>query len=95
MMIDLKKCETCFHKYHTKYEEWFCEHFLECEMNDHYKPYTNGDMIRQMDDEQLAKFLCNFEFCVRDGEPCVAEKYCHMGHVGFLDWVKEAVKIDW
>ena len=95
-MIDLKKCETCYFRYHAKYPEWFCDNFNRCEENNKYKPYTNGDVIRQMDDDELADWLCNFGFCVREkGDPCIAGKYCYTGHNGFKQWVKESVKIDW
>ena len=81
-MVDLKKCETCYNHYHLKYREWFCDYFNKCEGNNKYKPYTNGDMIRQMDDGQLAELFSTFA-------------KCHVGQQGIEDWLKEAVKIDY
>ena len=93
-MIDFKKCETCFFKFHKKYDGYYCEKFTVCNNGDKYKPYTNGDMIRQMDDNRLAEFLCDaFDFACN--ENCIAHENCRFGHNGFKQWVKEAVKIDW
>ena len=91
-MVDLKECETCYHHHHVKYTEWFCDYFNKCENNNKYKPYTRGDMIRQMDDEELAVFLC--EWC--NSECPVYKKYCIEGSTEAMgNWLKESVKFDY
>lgn len=46
---------------------------------------TNADKIRQMPDEELAEQLCSLCRC----HDCIAEKYCYIGHTGFVDWLRE------
>lgn len=49
---------------------------------------TNANCIRQMDDYELAKFLCNLissDNCYK----CVAKDHCRFGHNGMLDWLQE------
>lgn len=56
---------------------------------------THGDEIRAMNNEQLAKFLCEFRSCNSEGHPCnscVAASNCYPGHCGMGDWVKSVVK---
>ena len=58
----------------------------------HSKSATNSDRIRNMTDEELAMFLCNFRSCDADEyicEGCKAEKYCRAGHVGTIDWLQQ------
>ena len=53
---------------------------------------TNSDYIRNMNDEELAMFLCNFRSCDADEyicEGCKAEKYCRAGHAGTIDWLQQ------
>ena len=53
---------------------------------------TNSDRIRNMNDEELAMFLCNFRSCDADEyicEGCKAEKYCRAGHAGTIDWLQQ------
>lgn len=53
---------------------------------------TNADRIRAMDDEQLAKFLCEFRSCDSDFHPCngcKGEPYCRAGHNGMIDWLQQ------
>ena len=60
-----------------------CQHFCE---------KTNADRIRSMNDEELAMFLCDFRSCDADEymcEGCKAEKYCHAGHKGTIDWLQQ------
>lgn len=54
---------------------------------------TNAQKIRSMDDEQLAKFLCEFRSCAYEGHPCDSCKgdpYCTAGHNGMIDWLQRA-----
>ena len=56
------------------------------------KPVTNSDRIRNMNDEELAMFLCNFRSCDADEyicEGCKAAKYCRAGHAGTIDWLQQ------
>ena len=46
---------------------------------------TNADRIRGMSDEELAQFLCNNITC----DMCKADEFCHPGHTGWLDWLKD------
>ena len=60
-----------------------CQHFCE---------KTNADRIRNMNDEELAMFLCDFRSCDADEyicEGCKAEKYCRAGHEGTIDWLQQ------
>jgi hypothetical protein len=50
--------------------------------------YTNAEYLRRLDDFDLAKFLCDQiggENCHR----CPANRHCHFGHNGMLDWLRE------
>lgn len=49
-------------------------------------PKTNADHIREMTDEELKEFLCEFgQECYR----CCAQDYCHYGHNGMLEWLRK------
>ena len=48
-------------------------------------PPTNADRIRSMTDEELAEFLCHNSKCGN----CNASEFCHDGHTGWLDWLKQ------
>lgn len=53
---------------------------------------TNADRIRSMSDEELAQFLCDFRSCDADKHPCdgcKAERNCHTGHAGMIDWLQQ------
>ena len=55
-------------------------------------PKTNSDRIRNMNDEELAMFLCDFRSCDADEyicEGCKAAKYCRAGHAGTIDWLQQ------
>ena len=58
-MKEFGSCEKC--KYRSKSEyEYPCERCTHgCIVKEHYEPMTNADRIRDMDDEELAEFLCN------------------------------------
>lgn len=57
-------------------------------LRDRKKPQTNADRIRNMTDEELEVFLCNITSDDEGCDSCLAWKYCHKGHTGFLDWLK-------
>ena len=48
---------------------------------------TRAEAIRNMTDEELAKFLCD-EVTVTCAE-CVAYEDCSYGRNGFVDWLQE------
>lgn len=91
-------CETC--KYTN--EDGNGTHCRGCIHNaeDHYKPITNADRIRNMTDEELAEFLKNVngsyaEPCMVGEEDCKWEDYpthdkgckdC------FLEWLQAEVE---
>ena len=57
---------------------------------------TNADHIRSISDKELAMFLCNFRSCNADEyicEGCKAEKYCHAGHEGTIDWLQQPAEV--
>ena len=57
------------------------------------KPQTNADRIRSMSDEELAKFMChNVSNGTVNCAFCAAKEFCHMGHNGWLDWLKQEGK---
>lgn len=52
---------------------------------------TNGEWIRQMDDYDLAAFLCKLvssDGCYGVQNPCPAAKKCYRGHNGMADYLK-------
>ena len=60
-------------------------------------PKTNSDCIRNMNDEELAMFLCDFRSCDADEyicEGCKAAQYCRAGHAGTIDWLQQPVVED-
>lgn len=58
-MADLKSCDKC--KYSSKSDnEYPCNKCVHS-ATDKFKPKTNADKIRAMDDEELAKFLVDVE----------------------------------
>ena len=90
-------CETC--KYTN--EDGNGTHCRGCIHNaeDHYKPITNADRIRNMTDEELYKFLRYFGVCRickhRKDEGC-DNRGCTQEEVdGFLkEWLQAEVKED-
>ena len=53
---------------------------------------TNADRIRNMSNEELAMFLCDFRSCDADEyicEGCKATQYCRAGHTGTIDWLQQ------
>lgn len=95
-------CPQCGGKVRCESIGWRCERcrgFIDIQGG--FYPYkeklfiptkTNADRIRAMDDEQLAKFLCEFRSCDYEFHPCnncKGEPYCRAGHNGMIDWLKE------
>ena len=63
----------------------------------YFAPKTNAERIRSMSDEELAIFLCNFRSYHADEyicEGCKAEKYCHAGHEGTIDWLQQPTEVN-
>ena len=59
------------------------------------KTMTYADRIRAMNDEEMAKFLCDFRSDNYDEHPCngcVATTYCHTGYNGMIDWLQQPVE---
>lgn len=46
---------------------------------------TNYEYIKQMDNYDLAKFLCDNSDC----SMCPASPHCHKGHNAMLEWLRE------
>ena len=66
---------------------------LECTQNratDHWKPMTNADRIRNMSDEELAKFICKISLC----KPlyCPAYRECMESNGCMLKWLQAEVE---
>ena len=55
------------------------------------KQLTNADRIRQMTDEELAKFMRSCTFCAYLDKGCQHNGTCTQG---FLEWLKQEVKND-
>lgn len=49
---------------------------------------NNLEIIRQMDDNQLADFLCRLMGDFGDCDNCVAYEYCRIYHNGMMSWLK-------
>ena len=54
-------------------------------------PKSNCDRIRQMTDEELAKFMRSCNFCAYLDKGCQHNGTCTQG---FLEWLKQEVKTD-
>lgn len=73
---------------------------LGCKQNaiDKYTPMTNADKIRNMNDEELADFLEEFEACdvckYLDNNRCTFENPCVHEFAGAMiyDWLQSEVK---
>lgn len=53
---------------------------------------TNGDHVRAMNDEELSAFLCDIASRTGCYGDCIAMKYCHAGHTGMGDWLRQPYK---
>ena len=85
----IKNCGEC-------YRRWSCDiDPRECnELTDSIS-VTNADRIRNMSNEELAMFLCDFRSCDADEytcEGCKAAQYCRAGHAGTIDWLQKPAK---
>ena len=56
------------------------------------KKISNADRIRNMPDDELAAFLCELANNDEGCDCCAASDYCHVGHVGFEDWLRKEAK---
>ena len=97
------KCRNCKHLSWAEEEPGksffgWCSKVLDCPDPDierecrGFEMRTNADRIRAMDDEQLAKFLCELRSCAYEGHPCDSckgETYCRAGHNGMVDWLRK------
>ena len=54
-------------------------------------PPTNADHIREMTDEELAKWLCA-RFDCYGTKPCPAKEECYADHNGMLKWLQQPYK---
>ena len=52
---------------------------------------TNADKLRQMTDEELAKFLCHLKESNYGCDNCPAFDLC-LDRIGFVDWLKQGVE---
>ena len=50
---------------------------------------TNGQRIRQMDDADLAQWLCSIMTADCCDTSCPGRKSCAIGNKGLLDWIKQ------
>lgn len=89
MRSNLEKCNTCYHKYHKKWEAGICDYYDKCEDNAMYKRYTNADAIRQMSDEEIAGVLCGMTDCKTCCARHICETHCKPKRTGFEIWVAQ------
>ena len=50
---------------------------------------SNADRIRNMTDEELAKWLCSIMTAECCDTSCPGRETCSKGHTGLLDWIKQ------
>lgn len=78
-------CKTHSDNYGSGYEERDCEEF---------KPITNGDRIRSMSDEELARLLCEKnKYCIT----CEGREFCVYDEEkanGLIKWMEQEVNDD-
>ena len=91
-MIPQVKCINCKN---LRLDGW-CEKIADSPHDDldrrcdFFQTATNADRIRRMNDDELAKFLCDMVNRTEGAcNECVAYEYCEKGPTGFLDWLKE------
>lgn len=98
-MAKCKNCVRLYRAYDEKNEvvigKW-CDKIFDCpdvEMERDcifYKPKTNADRIRAMDDEELARFLHRIDHYSHDGKMIVVldGAELHDGQMEILEWLK-------
>ena len=85
------KCGTCI----IQRQKPICN---SCLGHQFYKPMSNADKIRNMNDEELADFLEEFEACdvckYLDNNRCTFENPCVHEFAGAMiyDWLQSEVK---
>ena len=70
--------------------ELYCTGIV-CDSKDVRQQQTNADRIRDMGDDELAQFLCEFRSCDAETHPCnkcKAAPFCRAGHTGMIDWLQ-------
>ncbi len=90
----MKSCKSCpaFGKCTVAYRGSACDALRSSyKLDSDLKIKTNAEKIRTMNDENLAKFLCNIckDFDIDSCIGCVAYSYCKPGHNGMIDWLKQ------
>jgi hypothetical protein len=92
-MSEYQGCDICKHQKKSKREK----PCLECTKNrakNNFEPMTNADAIRNMTDEELAEFLCEYEacpLCPHQTDSMCNSKNCD--EVGItLEWLQEEVE---
>lgn len=84
-MVKCKNCKNFFRSSKGVKPFYWCEKIVDSPHSEmerecsYYKPKTNADRIRSMTDEELARFLINFE-------NTFGEEY--EGEVSCVDWLK-------
>lgn len=79
----IKDCFNCQHRQQGKQ----CPYISEClnNVNDHFKPKeekkTRADMLRSMDNDSLAEFICSLRPDMKEKAPELKEYV--------LNWLKE------
>ena len=71
-------------------EELYCTGIV-FDIKDVRQQQTNADRIRDMGDDELAQFLCEFRSCDAETHPCnkcKAAPFCRQGHTGMIDWLQ-------
>lgn len=84
-----RDCNTCRHK-----ECWeYAEPCFSCKAKDKYEPFSNGEFLRQMDDECLADIFANL-CCPFNIDPSYTGK-CNQHDTGcvgcWLEWLERGV----
>lgn len=88
-MSKFQGCHKCRHTSKSSTDEpcLYCTHNRS---QDHFEPMTNADRIRNMSDEELAKFLEKVEDC---GYNDVSITDFENGHyMDMLEWLQTEIK---
>lgn len=54
---------------------------------------TNADMIRSMNDEELAEWLCSLMTADCCDQRCPARDICNLGDNGLAKWIKQPAEV--
>lgn len=80
-------CKACGQE-HEQLAEWLTELKQRREAEITAPPKSNADRIRQMTDEELARFLINFDMCIVCQVKCTKGYPCNKG---IMEWLKQEV----